>query len=105
MKLDKVDKKLLSYLYHNYREPLTRIAKACRISRDQVEYRLKKYEEKNIIKNYFTIFNFKAFNYNYFVVLFSKDKKEIKNIVSFGNIVGKYNYFFNVLFKNLNEFV
>ncbi|MDA3836485.1 MAG: Lrp/AsnC family transcriptional regulator [Nanoarchaeota archaeon] len=49
MNLDTVDKKLITYLYHNFREPLSKIAKATNLSRDQVEYRIKKYEKEGLI--------------------------------------------------------
>ena len=71
-KFDKIDKKLISYLYHNYREPLTKIAKALNISRDQVEYRLKKYEQQGLIKKYATIFNYKLLGYNEFIIILLK---------------------------------
>lgn len=113
-KLNTADKKLLSYLYHNYREPLTKIAKACRISRDQVEYRIKKYEKQRIIKKYLTIFNYPSLGYNEFIVVWLKIKnnKEIikkelesmKNVLSAGDCLANYDLFVNFIFKNKEEF-
>lgn len=64
IKLDKIDKKLLSYIFHNFRSPITKIAKNCQISREQAEYRIKKYEDKGLIKGYFAFFNLYALGYN-----------------------------------------
>lgn len=116
-KLDKIDKKLISYLYHNYREPLTKIAKAIKISRDQVEYRLKKYESQGLIKKYATIFNYKYLGYNEFIVVWlklncTKEQKQTmrkqlknnKNIVTYFDVLGKYNLGFDGVYKNKEEF-
>jgi len=116
-KFDKIDKKLISYLYHHYREPLTKIAKACRISRDQVEYRLKKYEQQGLIKKYATIFNYKLLGYDEFIVVWLKlnctkeqkqtirnELKKNKNIVTYFDVLGKYNLGFDGVYKNKEEF-
>ena len=115
MKLDKKDEKLISYLYHHYREPLTKIAKACRISRDQAEYRLKKYEKEELIKKYLTIFNYNILGYREFIVIWlklkGKNKEEIKkelesmkNVISVGDVLSQYDLFVNLIFKNKEEF-
>ena len=114
MKLSKIDKKLLSYLYHHYREPLTKIAKACRISRDQVEYRLKKYEQQGLIKKYLTIFNYSLLGYNDFIVVWlklKKNKEQIKkelerskNVISVGDVLFQYDLFVDFIFKDKEEF-
>jgi len=114
---NKIDKKLISYLYHNYREPLTTIAKACRISRDQVEYRLKKYEQQGLIKKYATIFNYKLLGYDELIVVLlklnaSEEQKKLirgdlnknKNIITYFDVLGKYNLGFDGVYKNKEEF-
>jgi len=116
-KFDKIDKKLISYLYHHYREPLTKIAKACKVSRDQVEYRLKKYESNGLIKKYATIFNYKLLGYNEFVVIWlklnaskeqkeqiRKDFKKNKNVITYLDVIGKYNLVVDLIYKNKEEF-
>ncbi|MBR9702128.1 Lrp/AsnC family transcriptional regulator [Candidatus Pacearchaeota archaeon] len=117
IKLDKVDKKLISYLYHHYREPLTKIAKACKISRDQVEYRLKKYEQQGLIRKYLTIFNYDLLGYREFTVVWLKLKasnerkiiikkqlENMKNVVSVGDALANYDLFMNFVFKDKREF-
>ena len=75
MKLDKIDKKLLSYIFHNFRSPITQIAKNCRISREQAEYRIRKYENECLIKVYFALFDLYALGYNKNYIL----KLRVKN--------------------------
>lgn len=114
MKLDKTDKKLISYLYHHYREPLTKIGKACRISRDQVEYRLKKYEKEGLFKKYIAMFNYDLFGYKEFVVVWLKIKDDktiikrelesMKNVISTGDALTSYDVFVNFVFKDKQEF-
>ena len=58
MNLKPTDMRLLNYLYHNQREPLTKIAKAAKLSREQAEYRSKKYLQIGLIKRFMKIFNY-----------------------------------------------
>ncbi|MBU0761177.1 MAG: Lrp/AsnC family transcriptional regulator [Nanoarchaeota archaeon] len=114
MKLDAIDKKLIKYLYHSYRKPITQIAKACRISRDQAEYRLKKFESQGFIKKYVTIFNYALLGYNEFIIVWlkvSSKKQQIKsslekspNVVSVGETLSKYDLFVDFVFKDKDEF-
>jgi len=80
IKLDKIDEKLLSYIFHNFRKPITKIAKNCRISREQAEYRIEKYEKKGLIKGYFTFFNLYSLGYskNYIIRLRVKNPNKEK---------------------------
>ena len=115
MKLDKVDKKLLSYLYHNYREPLTEIAKVCKVSRDQVEYRVNKYEREGLIKKYLTIFNYNILGYKEIVIVYLKlngnDREKIREeleemceIITYGDVVCEYDIFFDAIYKDRYDF-
>jgi len=113
MKFDKTDRKLLSYLYHHYREPLTKIGKACRLSREQVEYRIKKYESEGLIKKYMTVFNYDLLGYHEVVLVWIKtNNKEtirkqlesMKNVISVGEFLSDYDFFINFIFKDKNEF-
>ncbi|MBS3072810.1 Lrp/AsnC family transcriptional regulator [Candidatus Pacearchaeota archaeon] len=116
MELKETDIKLLSYLYHNYREPISKIAKQTKLTRDQVEYKIEKYKNEGIIKKFCPIINYGKLGYNYFVILllkleskqeikeFSLELKKNKNVVSFGEILGKYDIYINYIFKNEEEF-
>ncbi|MFZ5955332.1 MAG: Lrp/AsnC family transcriptional regulator [Nanoarchaeota archaeon] len=114
MKLDKTDKKLLSYLYHHYREPFTDIAKACKISRTQVEYRMRKYENEGLIKKYMTIFNYSFLGYKELIIIWLKVaenheriKKELEkmiNVITVGEILNDYDLVADCIFKDREEF-
>ncbi len=72
-----VDKKLLSYLYHNSREPATKIAKSLGISREQVSYRIKKFESEGIIKGYIPLISYSRLGYHLITLMFFKLSKPI----------------------------
>ena len=119
MNLKESDIKLLNYLYHNNREPLSKIAKACKLTRDQVEYKLKKYQSEGIIKQFFTLFNYHKLGYDSLAALllkirpdkikeFSEKLKQDKNCLSKDEIFGDYDFYINLIFKNedeINEYV
>jgi len=116
-KLDVRDKRLISYLYHHNRDPLTKIAKACKISRDQVEYRLKKFESQGLIKKYAPLFNYELMGYNEFVIVWLKldgtkstknqirnEFKKNKNTITYFNIIGRYDVGADLVFKDKLDF-
>jgi|TARA_Y100000310_G_scaffold341291_1_gene439994 DNA-binding Lrp family transcriptional regulator len=119
MNLKPSDIKLLNYLYHNNREPLSKIAKATGLSREQVEYKLKKYQSEGIIKQFFTLFNYPKLGYNILAGLllkirtdkleeFSRKFEKDKNVIERGEIFGDYDFYFTLIFKDeaeLNEYV
>src|SRR3989338_4517697 len=116
MELKLVDRKLFSYLYHSFREPASRIAKALKLSRIQVEYNMKKYEHEGLIKKYPCYFDYSKFGYNYFVSILVKlenfdliDKFversiKSKNLICIGKMIGKYDLYMDLIFKNEKEF-
>lgn len=115
MKLNQADFKLLTYLYHNNREPLTKIAKACKLSREQVDYKIKKYISSKLIMGFIPIIDYTKLGYNCFAMFLFKLEKyssfngvcqkltENKNCISHGKIYGKYDLFGNFIFKNEKE--
>lgn len=115
MKLTETDFKLLSYLYHHNREPITKIAKAVKLSREQVDYRMKKYLSEGLIKKFFTFFDWSKFGYDYYAALllkfekyssakeFMQKLKNDKNCMSYGKAFGKYDLYLNGIFKNEKE--
>ena len=115
MKLDALDKRIINYLYHNYREPLTVIAKSCKLSRDQVEYRLGKFKSSGLIKKYITIFDYSLLGFNELGALFVKfdpavDIKQVikwlsshKNVISAGTIIFKYDIFCNLVLEKYTD--
>lgn len=108
MKLTEQDVKLLSYLYHSAREPITKIAKKCNLSREQVNYKLKKFQEEGLIKNFVTLFNYPKLGYNLWSAILIKSENKlnlnnIKNIINHSEIIGKYDYFITFVSKDKNE--
>jgi|SRR3989344_961799 len=115
MKLTEADYKLLSYLYHHSRESVSKIAKATELTREQVEYRLKKYTDEGLIRGFFSLFDYGKFGYDYFVTVllkfekhsstakFSKGLVKHKNVISWGKVFGKYDLFMNCVFKDEKE--
>ena len=77
MELKEKDLKLLAYLYHNNREPLTKIAKETGMTRIQVEHSLKKFIKEGIIEKFFTMFNYSAFGYDIYVIMLVKLEKYV----------------------------
>ena len=116
MNLTQKDFKLLTYLFHNGRESISKIAKQTELSREQVTYRLNKYIKQGLIKKFFPIINYSKLGYNSpFALLLKFDKsslqkqfiKKINNskyCISWGYIYGKYDLYMNIIFKNKDEF-
>ena len=71
-KLKPTDMNLLAYLYQHNRESLSKIAKAIKLSREQVDYRLKNYEASGIIKGYLPVVNYSKLGYHNLAILFIK---------------------------------
>ncbi len=115
MKLKEIDYQLLTELYHNHNEPLSKIAKKTKISRDKIEYRLNKYKETGIIRGFYPILNYKALGYEKQITIFlkfetNKQAKEFaktlhknKHCISYGELLEQYDLFINLIFKNEEE--
>jgi len=113
MKLDPIDSKILAHLYHHYRESITDIAKACKISKDQAAYRLNKLETSSIIKKYLTLFDYDTLGYKEFTIVWlrckdresvRKDLEQMHNVLTYGDMLGVYDLFINFIHSNKNEF-
>ncbi|MDO8624944.1 MAG: Lrp/AsnC family transcriptional regulator [Candidatus Diapherotrites archaeon] len=68
MDLDIKDRKLLSELEKNARQPLLRLAKKTGLSRDVVGYRIRQLEHKGIIIRYMAVIDFHRFGYQQYKV-------------------------------------
>ncbi|MFH1505763.1 MAG: Lrp/AsnC family transcriptional regulator [archaeon] len=79
IKLDLKDRKILSLLSENSRMPLTQMAHKVQLSRDAVNYRIKRMVTKGVIQRFFPIVDLKRFGYytyHIFLVLDEKDQGE-----------------------------
>ncbi len=116
MELKPQDAKLLSYLYHHAREPSTKIAKALHLTREQVDYKIKKFMSEGVIKRFTTLFDYSALGYrkHYALLLkfskpiyakdfFNKERKD-KNLLDIAFTSNKYDLLMEVFFKNEKEF-
>ena len=112
MEIKPADIRLLQYVYSHAREPVVKIARAVKLTRDQVSYKLKKFEEHGLIRKYITIFNYQKLGYSYYLFIFAKFRKneyrntfenkleKNQNCISHGRVLGKYDLFANMIFKN-----
>ena len=64
-KLDIKDRKILAELDMNARQPMTILSKSVGLSRQVVEYRIKKLEQKGIITGYVGWYNSLKLGYNH----------------------------------------
>ncbi|MFH1249002.1 MAG: Lrp/AsnC family transcriptional regulator [archaeon] len=67
--LDKKDRKIIEMLAKDGRVPLTQIAKKSMLSKDSIAYRIKRLQERGVIKKFCTIVNYKSFGYTAYNVL------------------------------------
>ncbi|MEK6925298.1 MAG: winged helix-turn-helix transcriptional regulator [Nanoarchaeota archaeon] len=119
-RLNDLDKKLIAQLYHDARKPLTEIAKNLHLSREQVSYRINKFEKEGIIRGYVPLVNYSKFGYSKLTIIFLKFRNlkfmnELKkkvvndgNRISYGELLAKYDLFIVAVFKNeadRNEYI
>ncbi len=109
------DVKLLKYLYHHNRESLTGIAKKLHLSREQVEYRIQKYQHDGIIKQFLPVVNYAALGYPLTTFLFLRYNKKAsleqfkrtcgadKNTLSYGELLAQYDLYLVLAFQDEAE--
>jgi DNA-binding Lrp family transcriptional regulator len=78
VKLDVKDKRILMLLAENSRMPLTQIAKKVKLSRDAINYRIKRMEEKGVIIKFFPSLNYAKLGYYLFHVFVLMDELDTK---------------------------
>jgi DNA-binding Lrp family transcriptional regulator len=81
IKIDKKDRKILYYLLHNSRQPLSILGKKVGLSREVVGYRINRLEKKGIITGYPTmiqtaLFGWGLVRYYYTLQFVSPEKKQ-----------------------------
>jgi len=116
-KIDLKDRKILYQLDLNSRQPLSQIGKKVGLSKSVVAYRIKRLEEKGIIKNFYTIINTAKLGYSMFRFYFKYQyvtpeiEKEIINhflkskyLGTVHRVEGSYNLMVFMFVKNLPDF-
>ncbi len=85
-KLDKIDKKILFILDMNAREPVARIAKKIKASREVVDYRIKNLEKRGIIRGYYVVLDTSKLGLifcRFFLKFHNIDEKKEKEIINY----------------------
>lgn len=117
-KLDSKDKKIIGQLQNNCRQTIQEIAKATKLPRDVVVYRIKKMEEQKVIRAHHTMLNPQKLGYPLYVyALFScfnikpeEETKFINYLKSHKQIIyvaknsGKYDFTIGVCAKDYMDF-
>jgi DNA-binding Lrp family transcriptional regulator len=116
IELDQKDKLILYLLDGNSKQPLSKIAKQVKLSRESVLYRLNSYFDNNIIRNYLPIIDTGAFEYTHYKVFLklsninSEKEKEFidflksnSNVSWIGSIEGTYSLKYVIRAKSTLE--
>ncbi len=86
-KLDKKDKAILYELDKNARQPLTKIARKIKLSRESILYRIKKYFEEGIVRGYLSVIDMAKLGFTHYKIYIKlhnttelKEKKFVENL-------------------------
>ena len=118
VKLDQKDKKILSLLDKHARLSVAAISRKTGIQRDSVLYRIKRMQERNVIRFFHTVLHPNVLGYPIYTfvnfVLYNLTEESEKSLLSFlknhPNIIyvakttGKWDYSINIAAKNLRHF-
>jgi Lrp/AsnC family leucine-responsive transcriptional regulator len=115
--LDAKDKKILSELDMDARQPVSAIAKKVGLSKEVVNYRIKQLEKKGIIRNYYTVLNTAKLGLifcRFFMRFQNVDIKKEKEMIAFSsrfpqicwvvNTKGPWDMVFVMLVNKINDF-
>lgn len=86
VKLDVKDQKILKFLCEDSRAPLSKVSKKVALSRDAVDYRIKRLQEKNIILKFVPRINYRKLGYysfHAFFLLSEASQKEQNKFIEF----------------------
>lgn len=99
VKIDEKDKKILTLLSENSRMPLTKLTKTVKLSRDAVDYRIKRLQDKGVIVRFFPLIDFKKFGYTLYHVFLlideakpAKQKQLLDNLEKHPNVYSVIEY-------------
>ncbi|MFH1173752.1 MAG: Lrp/AsnC family transcriptional regulator [archaeon] len=117
IKIDVKDKRILSLLAENARTPLTAIAKKVQLSRDAVDYRIKRLQKDGVIQRFFASVNYEKLGYYVFHVFYLLDEvnkeqyrqlmehlKKHPNIISIIEYNDRWDIHVEMIARNLIEF-
>lgn len=114
--MDLFDLKIIEELFANSREPLSKIGKSVRLSRENVHYRIQRLINRGIIKEFITEIDYAALGFSHFVVFLQYTKitkQKEKEIISFlekqgsiswiGLLTGKWSMTFDIYSTNVKK--
>ena len=118
VKLDNKDKEILEQLQKNCRQTIVEIAKATKLPRDVVVYRIKKLEKEGVIKQHHTILDHEKLGFPLYVYVmistynlkpedeskFINYLKAHKNLIYVAKNSGKYDFSIGVCAKTYKGF-
>ncbi len=117
VKIDRIDRKILSVIEQNARIPITVLAKKARVSRVIAEYRLKQLEQKGIIRGYYCLLDPSRFGLTVWKLWISlrptsqQERKDFLDIIEkhprvwwYAECAGIYDVVICVLAKTPHEF-
>jgi len=115
--LDMKDKKILYELDMNARQPMSQIAKKVRLSKETVNYRIKRLEKKGIIEGYFAVIDAMNLGYAFYRIMLrfqnvdSKKEQEIidyikklPNVAWLASLEGNWDLVLVIWSKDISEF-
>lgn len=109
--MDLIDTKILLQLLRNARQPVSTLARSLRISREVAKYRIKRLQERGVIKGFTTLVDTKVLGYASAALFLSvnQDKKLIEHIKSSsytawsGAFVGVWNMGCDIFGKDIAQ--
>lgn len=116
VKIDKKDKLLLYFLSLNSRISHTQLAKALRLSKNTVKYRIQRLKKEGVIDKFASVVNLSALDYTTFTMLlrFNEDIYEKKEIIEYFRnhklidwavtLSGQWDMFIELVVKDFDEF-
>jgi len=117
VKLDVKDRKILSELDCNSRQPISKLAKKIRISKQNANYRIKKLINTGIIKQFYTLINFTALGYKPYkiflrmnnlakiqIIKYLEEFRKTEYVVWTVHCDGKYDIIIGLIAKNTEHF-
>lgn len=117
LKLDAYDRKILEELLKNSRESLNIIARKVRLSRENVDYRIKRMVREGLIQAFITIINTRKLeitHHTVFLELINLDEGVERKILNYlaetkhaswiGTSAGKWSLVFDVMTRDKSEF-
>ncbi len=115
--MNKKDQELLYELDQDCRRSLHQLSKKVHLSEQVINYRIKKFHEKKIVSNYFTVIDIAKIGYTSYRVMiqlsnsttktteqFVEHLKKHPNILWVASCGGRYDFVINMMAKNIRHF-